>query len=1007
MNILAFRVIAVFLFLSVSSSLSAAKLKSVEPSSLFAGKGGDLFLVFDDISDDVDIRVFPGGSYIRHELAVGGGVEKFALHDDHLYMADKNSIRIVANLRGEPEIVGTVAVGGVDIIGLAIERNKMFVVDDAQLLYVYALDKPHTPELKGKYRVDSAVKSIAAMDDFCYLLLLSGEIIVIDIADYADFITAFYLDTEKRFERFAVHDSRLLAVDGRDIVAFDVSLDGKLRYRSTYRAVSSVLDIVVHRDTAYLALQGGELLLLDVTDPGQLVWLGSHANLADIRWLSYNDKKVLAATNQGVQYLIDVNNPAQPVVINSFSEPGNKWRQAALLDDGSSVGLVAGALRVVDLSFSAPQISNENLDFGQGVNFGGQRRAVIQDNIMYVADWFSGIHIYDISQADNPQLLSSFHTPGSPKGIVVRNGYAYVADDDYGLQIIDVSRPSNPSHVSELITGGLAYTPVLVGERLFLASHHGGFHIIDVSDVAAPKVIAEYDTPGKAWSLAVKDEIVYVADTTSGLLIFDVSNPGAIKHVTSFAPGYNAEDILIRGDVAYVAFFDGGLYILDIKDPYAPNVLSHVKTPGNARGLALKGDYLYLADWRAGMHIIDVADNSQPVILGSYDTKGASWGVKVENDHAYVLDWWGGLVVLDVSSKKSPALVLEYNQRGIVQQTATFDNYLIAVSGEGSLQVFDIKNPLHPTWITTLDSINQASALTLMGRVAYVADDSTEITAVDLSDPFNIELSGTIKISNKIDSIKNSQGKIYTADYGSGLTILDPKRPEYQLQYKTELNDFCFDDTSIYIAVASKGILKLDKQTLKPTGHYMKGHDISRVVSDGSTLFTSDMSGKVSVFDLNSEILVSEYEALEPVVDMALQEGRLYVVLATRELLVFDYRKNKRLALDSRYELNNPVSDMTLHKDILYFSGAKMITALKPLAALQISSESDNTFKATLPENMAEGGYDVVVMSDSKVQQRFHNVFEIKSPRFSKPKISNEKYKQLLQQQLQKNRNLQ
>ncbi len=84
-----------------------------------------------------------------------------------------------------------------------------------------------------------------------------------------------------------------------------------------------------------------------------------------------------------------------------------------------------------------------------------------------------------------------------------------------------------------------------------------------------------------------------------------------------------------------------------------------------------------------------------------------------------------------------------------------------------------------------------------------------------------------------------------------------------------------------------------------------------------------------------------------------------------------------------------------------------MITAIKPLPELDVSLENGDTFKVTIPDNMAEGAYDVMLIDENGVQQRFYNAFDIKTPRFSKPKISTERYKQLLQQQLQKNRNLQ
>ncbi len=996
-----------FLLICIASTSLASELDSVAPDRLVAGKGGDISFVFDEIPHNAKLKIYPGGSYIKEQLPLVDVVEDFALHNDFIYLAGRSGLQVVTDIEVKPKIIGTL-ISDRKLMQLSVSDNKLFAVDDAHQLYVYLLTDPREPELVGEYQAKAAVKSVFSTDSFCYLLLESGEIIVLNTTNPSNIVTDFYLDLEEKFNRLFVSHNTLYAVSNQNVISFVINRVGQLKYRTAYQASSSVSDIVVYQDRAYLALQNGELLLLDVTNPEQWVWLGSHGNLVDIQRLSYNNKKLLAVTNQGTQYLIDVKNPAQPTVENIYSGSSKKWLRAALLDDELSVVLGSGLLQFVDFSSTPPQISNENMDFGQGVNFGGQRRAVIRDNMMYVADWFSGIHLYDISQPDHPQLLSSFHTPGSPKGIVVKGDYAYVADDDYGLQIIDISNPRNPLHVSELITSGLAYTPVLAGDRLFLASHRGGFHIIDISDVKAPKVIAEYDTPGKAWSLAVKDEIVYVSDTTSGLLIFDASNIDEIKQIASFSPGKNAEDILIRGDIAYVAFFDDGLYLLDISNPAQPEVLSHLVTPGNARGLALEGNNLYLADWRAGMHIIDVSDVKQPRITGSYDTRGASWGVKVKNNYAYVLDWWGGLVVLDVSHREVPTLVEEYNQRGIIQQTVTLDQYLIAVSGEGSLQVFDIKNPLHPTWMTTLDSINQASALTLIERVAYVANDSTEITVVDLSDPFNIQLLDTIKLSNKIDSIKNSQGKIYTANYDFGLTVLDPKRAEYQTQYRTGLNDFCLDDSSIYIAVPLKGVLKLDQQTLEVTGHYMANHDISRVESNGSSLFASDMAGKISMFDLESEALIAEYDIARPVVDMLLQKNRLYVTLATQELLVFSYsNKEESLTLDTKYTLNNPVSDITGHQGVLYFSGGKKITAMKPLPELDVSLENGHIFKATIPDNMPEGAYDVVLIDAKGQQQRFHNVFDIKVPLFSKPKISAEKYKDLLQQQLQKNRNLQ
>ncbi len=98
----------------------------------------------------------------------------------------------------------------------------------------------------------------------------------------------------------------------------------------------------------------------------------------------------------------------------------------------------------------------EEIHVNEGVNLGGSRKVFVKNNIAYVADWFSGLHLYDIADPHLPKLISSFHTPGSPKGILVSGNYAFVGDDDYGLQIIDVKDPQNPRLVSSRLMRGLA-----------------------------------------------------------------------------------------------------------------------------------------------------------------------------------------------------------------------------------------------------------------------------------------------------------------------------------------------------------------------------------------------------------------------------------------------------------------------------------------------------------------------------------------------------------------------
>ena len=113
---------------------------------------------------------------------------------------------------------------------------------------------------------------------------------------------------------------------------------------------------------------------------------------------------------------------------------------------------------------------------------GYARKLFISGNYLYLADWHSGLHIYDITYPYKPVHLTNIHTPGSPKGIFVDDNIAYVGDDDRGLQVIDVSDPLSSSVISQLQTQGLAYIVEVVDHLLYVADHRGGVSVIDVND---------------------------------------------------------------------------------------------------------------------------------------------------------------------------------------------------------------------------------------------------------------------------------------------------------------------------------------------------------------------------------------------------------------------------------------------------------------------------------------------------------------------------------------------
>src|SRR3569623_766338 len=263
-----------------------------------------------------------------------------------------------------------------------------------------------------------------------------------------------------------------LQVGGRnDLVVWDISDPAQARLAARYETIAPATDIAVGEGRAYIALQQAGLLVLDVQDPAHPLWLGSTGRLGNVSKVVARGDSVWVATDEGVSR-VNVFNAGQPGV--SAKQPLPAPITALAVTGDEAWVATADAVVRVDFAAEPPQAGDLGLDVGRGVNYGGQRRADVVGNLVYVADWFSGIHIYDVAGAQ-PQLLASLRTPGSAKGIVVRGAYAFVADDDHGLAVVDVRDPRAPRIAATLATRGLADTPKIAGELLYLASHRGGF----------------------------------------------------------------------------------------------------------------------------------------------------------------------------------------------------------------------------------------------------------------------------------------------------------------------------------------------------------------------------------------------------------------------------------------------------------------------------------------------------------------------------------------------------
>ncbi len=1028
-------------------------IDAVIPANIPMGRDADILM---QVKDGINSQfvVMPGGPFIKKTLPLPYRLYDMAVYEGFGLIAAGERGLLVADVAAAtlPKIVGSYSAAS-KITRVVVENDQAWIVDNETQVVVLHLANLVKPVVLGRYHSDQAIADMVVRSGYAYLLLGrscassqasvvptdnaptcggSTDLAIIDMrtphAPIALSRTTLSSATQKIFVQgnyiYAAQPggcscascarSTCASMHGAGLAIIDAT-DKTHPVQISRHAVTGGAMAVTVQDTIALVARGvNGIAVFDVTDPMQIKWLGSHSRLGRVLGITANARQALLWNDRNEVITLDMTRPALPSITAShrnIAPVAAAWLDARN-DNGTVITATSSAVHVMDFSATPPLISNENLDTGQGVNFGGERRLFIDGNIAYVTDWFSGLHLYDISTPARPRLLSSFHTPGSAKGVVVRDGYAFVADDDHGLNVVDVRDPVRPVSIATLATNGLAYTPKLAGNLLYLASHRGGFQIIDISNVASPKIIADVDTPGKSWSLEVAGNTLFVADDTSGILVFDVTDPAQPKQIGVFHPGGAAEDVVVRGNIAYAAFFDQGFYVLDSTDPAAPQQIGHTATPGNTRVIELKDNFAYVTDWFAGVQVIDISDNTAPTIVGEYDTSGAAWGIGIKGDYAYVGDWWGGFVTLDISNPKMPMLADHYHARGQILKIAAQGKFAYAVieSGieSGSVQIFDITNPLNPTWITGVDIDGAPKGLLLDGTLMYLAVGSghdSGVVVVDISNPVQARRIHHIAIESGVQRLRIGAGRLYFINAkGLGVIALGGStQPQLLPGYAAKINDLWIDGKRIYLAT-DQGMEVLDVQ-LNVTSRYKIVREATLVRARGNTAFLYIAGLGIRVLDVTGIEAgatvrpVSLFDPDELLSDLNLDGGVLYATGENAHLLTIDITDLQRLKIQSLYPLARPATGITLTNNTALLAGSDIITSVKLLPSAVITRRDKKNIRLMLPKGFPAGTYHAVSITPNGKRSMGYNMLNIEMPRPTKPKITPEEFRRLLQEQ--------
>lgn len=586
---------------------------------------------------------------------------------------------------------------------------------------------------------------------FPALVLLSGGPVSGQCTNYANFlhrVSSLSL-TGSYAKDVAFLDDYALVVDDHRLHVVDMANPGQPVLATSYPLSISSSSIWIDGDHAYLTNDNAlgnpqPLSIIDISDPLAPYLLGSTSGNWDAR-------DVVVANNRA--YVAD--NKDNRLVVYNVSDPAAPFESAT-----------------VDFNPSAA------------------KSLVLVGSYVYVANLISGIRIVDITNPDEPSLVTSFTLPGilfweieAANGLLYAAGYSYLSQREV-LFIFDITDPVTPQLLGSITTPFTSGDPrmAVAGDLCYFSASDTNIQVINVSNPQFPALSSVIPKgPGSLIArLAVHGSLLYELRLGYGMTITSVSSPGPLVPIGALDTSGNAQSIALasgRADVAYVADGAGGFHVIDVTNPQVPVLLHTVPTPGSAADIAVSGTTAYVADSAAGLQIYDVTDpfGTTPSWLGGAPTADLAVGVAVVDTLAYVADTDGGLRIFNVKIPTAPAARGFNDTLDAANSVVIAGNYAYVADGAGGLRTLNVSDPDNPWLIGNAKSRTAVNALdvTLSGSRAFVAAGDSGLVIMDAVNPANVVELGRIGTGDAALAVRVAGTYAYVADNASGLRVYD------------------------------------------------------------------------------------------------------------------------------------------------------------------------------------------------------------------------------------------
>ncbi|MHA1445574.1 MAG: ABC transporter permease subunit [Candidatus Heimdallarchaeaceae archaeon] len=325
-----------------------------------------------------------------------------------------------------------------------------------------------------------------------------------------------------------------VAERGDGIEILDVSQPNETtEIRQYYEEVSSFNELVVKDDLLYTAAGRSGLVIFNISNVrdsfAPMCHIYGIANTTDFIAVE-NNLAILDINGKGFT-IIDVSDPTKPAILSNVTIDTDVFDVVINNDLVYVVGFTTG-VKIFDISDPENPFEIAHYTDDPGIGLLGTQDIDIVGDLAYITLRDDGLGIFNITDPQNMTLVEYYDETVFSRLIDVQivNNYGYFVSFDFslndlGVRIFDITDPSNLVSINSYYTVLYKTADIFIDTTtnlLFLAQLKGGTQILDMSQVLIElPLIAEYEDTIEITviTLSGKDHGVVLNTIILGILI--------------------------------------------------------------------------------------------------------------------------------------------------------------------------------------------------------------------------------------------------------------------------------------------------------------------------------------------------------------------------------------------------------------------------------------------------------------------------------------------------------